>query len=154
MSLMYRLSQTRYDKRMCKQNRGIVALMTVVIIALFLFSVGILLAIQSRTSIISGKLANQADQAQFLAETGVQDALIKIARNKDYTGAYTIAQNDDPSFDVKQVAVNIATSSGTTSVIVATSTVTRSGDSIQRTIQATVTYDSNGKISIVSKINQ
>lgn len=136
-----------------RKREGIVALTTVVIIALFLFSVGVLLAIQSRTSIISGQLEDQANQAQFLAEAGIQDAFIKIARDKDYVGTYTITETD-PVLSVKKVDVTVATSSPTVSIVVATSTVARGSESVQRAIRATVTYDSNGKITNISKTSQ
>ncbi|MDI6821017.1 MAG: hypothetical protein QMD65_02435 [Patescibacteria group bacterium] len=135
---------------------GIVALITAVVMVIFLFSVGMLMIIEGGTSIFSSQVGNQADQAQFLAETGIQDALIKLARDKNFTGSYTISESD-PVLTVKKVDVNVATISGSTSVVIATSTITRGGSVVNRTIRADVIFDTSvgkeGKILSFTKTN-
>lgn len=129
-------------------ERGVIALITAIVLGLFLFSIGSLLTIQSGTSIFSGKFTNQADRAQSLAEAGVQDALVRIARDKNYNGTSTIAETD--------ATVNILVSiiGSTTTVIVSTSTVTQGSESVKRTIRADVLFTaSDGVLLSVTKTN-
>lgn len=129
-----------------KKNEGIAGLLIIVIISMFLLSVGILLAIQGNVSIFSGQFESQADRAQFLAESGIQDAIIKLARNKNYTGSYTITETDGT------VDVNVA--AGTPIVVRATSTVSRAFSNVKRAMKAEVTLDADGKITNITKANQ
>jgi hypothetical protein len=114
-------------------------------VALFLVAIGVLIALQSGTSIFAGQVEAQADRAQFLAETGIEDALMKVARDKTYTQSYTITETDGT------IAVNVA--SGPPVVITATSTVVRNQTTVQRTMQAQVTLDADGVITGVAKSN-
>ncbi|MDI6734243.1 MAG: hypothetical protein QMD50_01975 [Patescibacteria group bacterium] len=138
------------------KKSGVVALITAIVMVIFLFSIGMLMVIEGGTSIFSGQVSNQADQAQFLAEAGIQDALIRLARNKNFVGTYTITEND-PAFDAKRVDINVSTSSDSVSIIIATSTVTRAGSAVNRTIRADVTFDTaigkEGKILSFTKTN-
>jgi len=129
------------------KNRGIVSLATVLVIALFLFSIGILMGIQSGTSVFSGFAGKNAEIAQALAEAGVQDATLKLARNKDYSGSYTLTQSDGSTIDISVTA-------GSPVVIVATSTVTQALGVLKRSLRASVTIDSNGVITGIAKVNQ
>ncbi len=129
-------------------SKGAVALITAIIIALFLFSVASLLLIQSNTSISSGQFETQADRAQFLAETGVQHALINIARDSSYVSASTITETDGT------INITITQPLATTSIIVATSSVTQGSETVQWTVKATVVYTTSGTITSVTKVNQ
>lgn len=129
------------------KNRGIVSLATVLVIALFLFSIGILIGIQSGSSVFSGFAGKNAEIAQALAEAGVQDAILKLARNKDYAGSYTLTQSSSSIID-------ISVTQGTPVVVVATSTVTQPLGVLKRSLRASVTIDGNGVITSVSKSNQ
>lgn len=129
-------------------ERGIIALITVIVLGLFLFAIGSLLTIQSGTSIFSGKFANQADRAQSLAEAGIQDALARIARDQAYSGTSTITESPDT------VDILVSIIGSTTTVIIATSTVTQGGDSVKRTIRADVLFTgTNGSILSITKTN-
>lgn len=129
------------------KNRGIVSLATVLVIALFLFSVGILIGVQSGSSVFSGFAGKNAEIAQALAEAGIQDATLKLARNKDYAGSYTLTQASGSTID-------ISVTQGTPVVVVATSTVVQPLGTLKRSIRASVTMDSNGVITSVAKANQ
>jgi len=128
------------------RREGVVALLTTIIIALFLFSIGILLGTQTNTSIFAGQFANQADKAEALAQTGVQDALIKLGRNASTSEVYTLVETDGT------IAVSIAT--GTPAIVNATGTVTRGKETVQRGIQAQVTINADGQITNVAQTDQ
>ena len=129
------------------KNRGIVSLATVLVIALFLFSIGILMGVQSGSSVFSGFAGKNAEIAQALAEAGVQDATLKLARDSDYEGSYILTQSDGSTID-------ISVTTGSPVVIVATSTVSQALGVLKRSLRASVTIDSNGVITAVTKVNQ
>lgn len=129
------------------KNRGIVSLATVLVIALFLFSIGILIGIQSGASVFSSFAGKNAEIAQALAETGIQDATLKLARNKEYFGSYILTQTDGST-------IEITVTGGSPVIIVATSTVSQPLGTLKRSLRASVTMDSNGVITAVTKTNQ
>lgn len=131
------------------KNRGIVSLATVLVIALFLFSVEILIGVQAGSSIFTGFSERNAEVAQALAETGIQDATLKLARNKDYAGSYTLTESDGSTTD-------IFVAQGTPVIVVATSTISKPLGIIKRGIRATITFDGqgNGVVTSISKTNQ
>ena len=127
-----------------KRRDGVIALITAIVIALFLFSVGILLGVQGNTSIFSGQSTNQSDKAEALAQTGIEDALIKLGRNASYTGSYNLTETDG--------TIAITVSSGIGNMLIAsTGTVVTGKESVQRKIQATVTFAADGQ-SIASVV--
>ena len=129
-----------------KSRRAIAALMIVIVISLFLISLSILMAVQGNLSISSDQLEGQANKAQFLAETGIQDALIKISRDKDFAGSYTLTESPG--------TVDIAVTSGSPVLVDATSTVVQGAATVRRTIHADVTLDADGKILTITKANR
>ena len=137
--MRYALHGTRYAK-------GIAALATIITMSAFLLAVGILVLIRGGTSVTTGQYAAQAERAQFLAEAGVQDSLIKLARNKDYSSAgYTISENDG--------ITTVSVTQGSQVVILSTARVTQADAIITRVIRAEVTLDSNGKITAITQAN-
>ncbi|MBI2591784.1 MAG: hypothetical protein HYW34_03865 [Candidatus Brennerbacteria bacterium] len=129
-----------------KAQDGIAGILIIVSIALFVFAISIYLAVQSNTSIFAGQFETQADKAQFLAESGIQDGILKIARNKNYTGSYTITETDGT------IDINVA--GGTPVIISATSTVSKAFSVVKRAMRADVTIDNDGKITAITKTNQ
>lgn len=129
------------------KNRGIVSLATVLVIALFLFSIGILIGVQSGSSIFAGFAGQNAEIAQALAEAGIQDGTLKLARDQDYAGSYTLTQTDGSTIDV-------TVTQGSPVVISATSTVSQPLGILKRSVRASVTIDGNGVITAVTKTNQ
>jgi Tfp pilus assembly protein PilX len=127
-------------------QRGIAALVTVMTITLFLISVAFLVANVSRSGVLGQANEAHATRAQFLAEAGIQDALIRLARDSSSTDSFTIADGSS--------TVSVAITAGSPVIITATSTVLGAGGiSVGRTLQATVTLDGDGKVISVSKIN-
>jgi len=129
-----------------KERKGVVALITVIIIALFLFSVGILLGVQGNASISNGQFASQSDKAEALAEAGVEDAIIKLDRNSSYGNTYTLTETDG--------TVAVTVTPGSPVVINATGTVLVGTETVQRAILAQVTIDGDGKITGITKSDQ
>lgn len=128
------------------KREGILALTTAVVVALFLFAVAILLSIQADTSITSGQFQTQADRAQFLANAGIQDALIKLARIKTYSGTYTITETDG--------TVQVTVTNSATITIDSTSTVTWTGETVQWSMHAVATLNADGQVTSSSVTNQ
>lgn len=129
-----------------KAEDGIAGILIIVSIALFVFAISVYMAVQSNTSIFAGQFESLGDKAQFLAESGIQDAILKLGRNKNYTGSYTLIETDG------SVDVNVA--AGTPVVVSATSTVSRSASVIKRAMRAEVQIDADGKITNITKTNQ
>ncbi len=127
-------------------RNGIAAIALTLIFTLFLFSAAILLGVRGNTATFQSQFSDQGARARVLAESGVDDALLRVGRDKNYTGNFTI-QEDDGSVQVSVV-------SGSPVVIIATSTVTKGKDIINRTIRAEVTQDADGGITSIVKINQ
>jgi len=129
------------------KNKGMATLPTVIVIGIMVLAVVVsITSISLNELFISQGQANSAT-ALFYAEAGARDALIKIARNKNYTCS-------DPSSCYLEFATN-GYSNGTDY-----SQVLVSGDSstkviaskgvmklISRNIQVVVSLDTNGKIS-------
>lgn len=128
------------------RQRGIVAIALTLVLSLFLFSVGILLAVQGNNAIVQSQVGDQGVRAQALAESGVQAGLMRVSRNKDYTGSFTIQESDG------SVAASVA--GGSPIVITATSTVVTGKDTVKRSIRAEVTLDADGVVTAVVKTNQ
>lgn len=129
-----------------KAQDGIAGILIIVSIALFVFAIGVYIAVQSNTSIFAGQFESQADKAQFLAESGIQDAILKLGRNKNYTGNYTLTETDG------NIDINVT---GVAPVIVrATSTVSKAFSVVKRAMRADVTIDADGKITNITKTNQ
>ena len=131
-----------------QDRKGIIALITVLVVTLFLFSLAILLSAQGNSSIISSQFGNQASRAEFLAHAGLQDALIKIARIKNYSGSYTLTETDG-STDVR-----VTTSSATVFIVSTTSTVSQGSETATWSLQGTITIDSDGKVLSVATVSQ
>ena len=131
-----------------KAQTGIAGILIIVSIALFVFAISVYLAVQSNTSIFAGQFESQADKAQFLAESGIQDGILKVARNKNYSGSYTLTESDG--------TIDISITQGTPVIIRATSTVSKSSSVVKRAMKAELTLDTdgNGKITNIIKTNQ
>lgn len=129
-----------------KAKDGIAGILIIVSIALFVFAISIYLAVQSNTSIFAGQFETQADKAQFLVESGIEDGILKISRNKNYSGSYTITETDG--------TIDVSVAAGTPVVIQATSTVSKAFSVVKRAMRAEVTIDADGKITNIVKTNQ
>lgn len=129
------------------RSSGVAALATILVVSIFLLAVGFLVAIRGGTSIFSGQFEAQATKAQFLAEAGIQDGLIRLARDNTVSTTYSLTDTD------WTIDISITPPSTSTAVVIATSTVTQGFVTVKRAIRADVTMDTNGKITTVTKSN-
>lgn len=93
----------------------------------------------------------QSSRALFYAEAGARDALVKIARNKNYTCATTDCYTIDFSTngcstgnDCAKVSVSAGDGSGGNPKIVVSKGVMKAS---ARTMQVSVSMDANGQIA-------
>jgi len=89
----------------------------------------------------------EANHAQFLAEAGIEEGLLRLARNQYYAGGYVLPLGDGT------VALSVINSGGMARVT-ATGTVTFASEAITRTILALVALDAEGRVLSVTKTNQ
>ncbi len=125
-------------------HKGQAALSLVFLIGIIIISIGATLAFLATSFLNSGFGVQTANRALALASAGVEDALIKLTRNKDFSApAYSVpVGNDSASVTVAQ---NVPVSGQAT--IVSSATVF----SRQRKIQVIVSIDSRtSKISVIS----
>ncbi len=128
------------------QKKGIAALIVALAVSLFLFSISVLVATEGNSTIFTGQFESIGNRAQYLAQAGIEDAALKLARDSTYRGSYTIEENDG--------VVQIHVASTTPITVNVTSTVSQSGENAIRTIQAQITIDADGKISAKTVVNQ
>ncbi len=67
------------------RHKGIATLPVVVAVVVLTLAVTIGITVMSLSEIFSSASSNQSSRALIYAESGAKDALIRIARNKDYT---------------------------------------------------------------------
>jgi hypothetical protein len=127
------------------KSSGIVAIATIIAIIGVLVAIGLFIAVKGGVSLFTGQFGAQAEKAQAAAEAGIQDALMKIARDKTISGSYSISSTD---WDVQ---VSITT--GSPIIVVATGTASQAGQIVNRVIRAEVTLDADGKIINIVKAN-
>jgi hypothetical protein len=127
------------------KSSGIVAIAMIMAIIGILTAIGFFIAIKGGASLFTGQFGAQAEKAQSAAEAGIQDALMKIARDKTISGSYSISSTD---WDVQ---VSITT--GSTIIVVATGTASQAGQIVNRVIRAEINVDADGKIINIVKTN-
>ena len=133
-------------KNLVTKRAGVATLAITIFITLFLFAIMVFLSGESDTSVISGQLNSQTDRAQFLAETGIQDAILKLARDKNVSGTYMLSETDG--------TIDISISSSTPIVVNATASVSGAGVTILWSKEAQITIDADGKITSISSVNK
>ena len=125
---------------------GFAALAVVFAMSLFVIA-GLALTSVYVSASRSRHFGAEANHAQFLAETGIEEGLLRLARNQYYAGGYILPLGDGA------VALSVVNSGGTARVT-ATGTVTFASEAIARTILALVTLDAEGNVLSVTKTNQ
>ena len=108
----YKIQDTRY------KLRGVAALITVLSLGGLIFTISMGSALISFWANQNIKSIRGSNKAFYAAQSGLQDALIKLERNKDFpSGNFTLSV-----YNTSDVSVNITNSSGQATVN-ATSTV-------------------------------
>jgi len=124
------------------KNKGIATLPTVIVIGIMVLAIVISITSISLNELFISQGQAQSGTALFYAEAGARDALIKIARNKNYVCSVAIdCHVDFNATDYAEVLVS-------TNVDNTVKTVTSKGviKSISRSIQVVANLDTNGKI--------
>lgn len=125
-------------------QRGVASIPVALSLIMLVIAVGLMIAsLSAGERLLAGNLTDSS-RAAYYAQSGVRDALERLARNKSYSGSYSIDMAaggcSAPFAGCATVAVNdgagtkIASSTG------------RVGD-IYRRVQVEVTLDSNGLIT-------
>src|SRR3989338_10719902 len=118
-------------------QRGVALLPVILVLFGLVMVVGVAIAGISVSENTISSTKDASDEALAIAESGIQDALMKLVRDKDFTSA----------------GYNLSVSGGTATIIVPSGAfpkyITSSGtlNSKTRKIQLTVNADANGKIT-------
>ncbi|MBI4281502.1 hypothetical protein HY625_01635 [Candidatus Uhrbacteria bacterium] len=124
-------------------SRGIAALLAIVGVAALVLLIVISISVGNFFENDASSARQKNREAFFVAEAGVHEAIQRITRNKDYTT--TITQDTFPIVSSPDT-LSVTVTGTTTKTITATAVVkNRTGK-----IQATVTVDSNGLVTIAS----
>ena len=129
--------------------RGVATLPTVILLGVMALMVAVGITTLSFTELMISQGGSQSSRALFYAESGARDALLKIARNKNYecvaTDCYTIYFTPSASCTgVNGGCAKVSVGAGTTSKI-ATSTGVMGAST--RTMRVSVALDTNGQIA-------
>lgn len=138
------------------KNCGIATLPTVMVLGVLSLAVAVGITAVALTESFISQGSAQSSRALFYAESGARDALMRIARNKNYTCATTDCYSIDFSTnrcstgnDCARVSVSGGTgTSGNPKIIVSRGIMRASA----RTMEVQVVFDisGNGEISSVS----
>ncbi len=112
--------------------RGVAALITVVSLGSLIFIISLSTTILAFWGIKNIDSNQKSTTAYYAAYSGIQDALVKLERNKDFSGEYSLSIND--TNDVTIIVSNTGSSATITSSAVV--------GQIQKTIQTTANIDS------------
>jgi len=132
-----------------RSSRGVATLPTVMLLGIMSLVVAVGVTTLSFTELLISQGGSQSSRALFYAEAGARDALIKIARNKNYTCAgtapdycYTIDFSTGGCSTGNDCA-KVAVSAGDPKIVTSKGMMKASA----RTIQVSVSMDSNGQIA-------
>lgn len=133
----------------CTEREGIAVLPVMLLIGSIIIEIAIVGGILAFFSSTSNLAIRASQEALFTARAGVEDALIKIVRDKNYpAGSFTISVNSGVATTTASTSISVIDIPLTGQrTIIATSTVFRR----TKTVRAVVNVDSvTGKITIVS----
>ena len=144
-----KLSSYQAIKPRLRRAQSIIAL--TLFIGIIIVLVGTTLAFLTNSFLSSTTSFRYANRAETNAQAGIEDALLQLARNKDFASTgYTIPVASDTA----SVSVTQNTPVTNEITIVSSSTISF-GFSGQRTIQVIVTKDSTtGQINVISTQQQ
>jgi hypothetical protein len=128
-----------------KSRKGQVALMTIFLIGSFIVLMTLTLAFLSISIVSSNRAVQASNRALSVATAGVQDAVLRLIRNKSYSTAtpFRIEVNGD----FADVSVANTSDANGQAIITSTSTVNTS----QKVIQAVISIvSSTGQVRVLS----
>ena len=124
----YKIQDTRY------KLRGVAALITVLSLGGLIFTISMGSALISFWANQNIKSIRGSNKAFYAAQSGLQDALIKLERNKDYTtGGFNLNING-----TNDVSVTVSFASGQ-ATITSTSTLSQMNKNLQAVIDINAT---------------
>jgi len=115
----YKIQNTRY------KLHGVAALITVLSLGGLVMTISMGMAIISFWANQNIKSIRDSNKAFYAAQSGLQDALIKLERNKDFTGSFNLSING-----TNDVSVNVSFASGQ-ATINSTSTLSQINKKLQ-----------------------
>lgn len=131
-------------------NRGIATLPTVMVLGVMALAVSVGITAVSLTESFISQGSAQSNKALFYAEAGARDALLRIARNKNYVCATTDCYMVDFSVDGCNTGNDCATLSvsgdDVAKVVIAKGIMKSS----TRTLQVNIVLDADGSITSTS----
>jgi len=120
----YKIQNTKYN--FCSAKKGVAALVTVLSLGTLIFIISLSTAILAFWSTQNISASQKSLKTYYAAYSGIQDALIKLERNKDYTSSgFNLSING--TNDVS-VVVSFASNQAT---ITSTSTLSQINKKIQ-----------------------
>ncbi len=126
-----------------KNQSGIASIPTILVLMALIISVGALIATISISDNISVNDTNNSGRALNYAQLGAKDALERIARNKDYSGSYSIEIVSGGCSGIFSGCASVNVSSGLAPKII---NIEGRKEDIKRKIQVDVNLDENGLI--------
>ena len=128
------------------RSRGVATLPTVMLLGIMALVVAVGITTLSFSELLISQGGSQSSRALFYAEAGARDALIRIARNKNYTcvseDCYSIDFSTNGCGSLSDCA-KVSVSAGDHKIITSKGIMKAS----TRTIQVSVSMDSNGQIA-------
>lgn len=141
-----RFVKGQISKVKCPGTRGVATLPTVILLGVMALVVAVGVTTLSFTELLVSQGSSQSSRALFYAEAGARDALMKVARNKNYTcvteDCYAIDFSTN-GCSLGNDCAKVSVSSGSPKVIVSKGIMKAS----KRTIQVSVGMDTNGQIA-------
>lgn len=132
-------------------TRGVATLPTIMLLGVMSLVVAAGITTLAFTELLISQGGSQSSRALFYAESGARDALIRIARNKNYTCAtadcYTVdfsSSGCSTGNDCAKVSVSAGTGGVGDPKIITSKGVMKAST---RTMQVSVSIDSNGQIA-------
>ena len=127
------------------KNKGIAALITVLSLGGLIFTISMASAIIAFWANQNIKSIRDSNKAFYAAQSGLQDSLIKLERNKDFTGSFNLSING-----TNDVSVTVSFASGQATVN-ATSTLSQINKNLQTVADINAT---TGLITSTSTVEQ
>lgn len=137
-------------KKAKKNQAGLVSLPTVLVIGMLILAVGISVAAIAFSENLSTMKLTQSPLALFYAESGANDALERIVRNKNFTASstYQIPFDDDGCSTDAKCAIIMVGAYTNTRVITSTGIY----GTLKRSVRVDVTFDplSDGEVQYIN----
>lgn len=122
-------------------QKGIIDLSTIIIISLIILAIGLSLLSGGFLQNLIGVTSVKSQEAFYLSDSGTQDALIKVARNKNFTNT-----GYSPNITDSGETLNIVVSGSDTKTIQSSSDI----QNRNRNIQMNISLNSDGQITSYS----